>query len=266
MPVYYRAFPGNMPDSRSLDVILKDLREAGFQDIALITDRGYDSLKNMEKYILDGQAMLMPVKVGQKFIMDRTRDFGSYDSCPDAMSIDTETELAFFQCDMEYEVESTNGRTRKAGRLKLNLYLDVKRRAMTLPRLRLELENQRRELAGLLQKKVRLEHPAGNEADGGGEPENCDDGGEAEVADDGKSARKEKDIKGAYGYYNVFYDGKTRVMKSFEMNAAKTNGCRLLAGNFAGVTHKLDFGPMEAYHHYKLRDEQEKYNLHGLFS
>ena len=254
MPVYYRTFPGNMPDSRSLDVILKDLREAGFQDIALITDRGYDSLKNMEKYILDGQAMLMSVKVGQKFIMDRIRDFGSYDSCPDAMSIDTETELAFFQCDMEYEVESTNGRTKKADRLKLNLYLDVRRRAMTLLRLRIELENQRRELAGLLKKKVRLEYPAGNESDGGEEPENCDDGDEEKVADDGK-----KDVKRAYGYYNVFYDRKTRVMKSFEMNAAKTNGCRLLAGYFASVTHRLDFGPMEAYHHYKLRDEQEKY-------
>ena len=50
-------------------------------------------MKNMEKYILDGQAMLMSVKVGQKFIMDRIREFGGYDSCPDAMSIDPETEL-----------------------------------------------------------------------------------------------------------------------------------------------------------------------------
>jgi len=254
MPVYYRTFPGNMPDSRSLDVILKDLREAGFQDIALITDRGYDSLKNMEKYILDGQAMLMSVKVGQKFIMDRIREFGNYDSCPDAMSIDPETELAFVQFDMEYEVESTNGRTKKGDRLKLNLYLDVKRRAMTLLRLRLELENQRNELVELLRKKTILDESADGKPDDGGDGQNTE-----ETVENAESNKKDKDIKRAYGYYNVFYDRKTRVMKSFEINATKVDGCRLLAGYFASVSHKLDFGPMEAYHHYKLRDEQEKY-------
>ena len=259
MPVYYRTFPGNMPDSRSLDVILKDLRDAGFRDIALITDRGYDSLKNMEKYIQDGQAMLMSVKVGQKFIMDKIREFGNYDSCPDEMSIDSETELAFFQCDMDYEVESTNGRTKKADRLKLNLYLDVKRRAMTLLRLRLELESQKQELTELLRKKKRLEESLENGLEDRDELENCCDIGENVAADNRKQVKKEKDIKRTYGYYNVFYDKKSRVMKSFEINAAKIGGCRLLAGYFASVTHKLDFGPMDAYHHYKLRDEQEKY-------
>jgi len=252
MPVYCRTFPGNLPDSRSLDVILKDLKEAGFQDIAIITDRGYDSLKNMEKYILDGQAMLMSVKVGQKFIMDRIREFGGCDSCPEAMSVDPGTELAFSQCDMECEVASTNGRTKKADRLKLNLYLDVKRRAVTLLRLRLELESQRQELAGLLQKKTRLEDSAEKD-----ELENGEETGENADAGDGR--RKKKDLKRAYGYYNVFYDRNTRVMKSFGINVTKTEGCRLLAGYFASVTHRLDFDPMEAYHHYKLRDEQEKY-------
>ena len=254
MPVYYRTFPGNMPDSRSLDVILKDLGEAGFRDVALFTDRGYDSLKNMEKYILDGQAMLMSVKAGQKFIMDRIRGFGGYDSCPDAMSVDPETELAYCQFDMDYEVESTNGRTKKADGLRLNLYLDVRRRAMALLRLRLELDGQRRELEELLQKKARLDDAPGQEP--------CDDGAgqDGSMEDNGSpGGKKSKDIKRACGYYNVFYDRRTRAMKSFELNVKKTDSCRLLAGYFASVTHRLDFGPMEAYHHYKLRDEQEKY-------
>lgn len=107
--------------------------------------------------------MLVSVKVGQKFVMDRIREFGSYDSCPESMAIDPDTELAFFQCDMEYEVESTNGRTKRADRLRLNLYLDVRRRAMTLLRLRLELDSQRRELEELLRKKARLDDAAGQE-------------------------------------------------------------------------------------------------------
>ena len=252
MPVYYRTFPGNMPDSRSLDVILKDLREAGFQDIALFTDRGYDSLKNMEKYILQGQAMLMSVKVGQNFIMDRIRKFGSYDSCPEGMSIDPDTNLAFSQCDLEYEVECPNGRTRKADRLKLNLYLDVKRRAMTLLKLRLELDSQRRELEELWEKRATLDEAAGRKSREEGEEEGTEDNGAS------KEGRK-KDIKKAYGYYNAFYDRRTRIMKSFEINQKKLDASRLLAGYFASVTHRLDFSPMEAYHQYKLRDEQEKY-------
>ena len=48
-------------------------------------------------------------------------------------------------------------------------------------------------------------------------------------------------------------------MKSYELHGKKEAGIRLLAGYFASVTHRLDFSPMEAYHQYKLRDEQEKY-------
>jgi hypothetical protein len=36
MPVYYRTFPGNMPDVRSLDVILTDLEHAGFKELVLV--------------------------------------------------------------------------------------------------------------------------------------------------------------------------------------------------------------------------------------
>lgn len=250
MPVYYRTFPGNMPDSRSLDVILKDIREAGFRDVALITDRGYDSLRNMEKYIRDGQAMLMSVKTGQRFIMDRIAMFGGYDSCPEAMSIDPGTELAYCQFDMDYEVVSTNGRARKSDRLKLNLYLDVKRRAMALLRHRIEIEGQKAELEEMLRRGAVLQ---------GGEADAAEQGLDEAACGEGGGEGKRKYVKRAYGCYNVFYDRRTKVMKSYELHGKKEAGIRLLAGYFASVTHRLDFGPMEAYHHYRLRDEQEKY-------
>ena len=46
------------------------------------------------------------------------------------------------------------------------------------------------------------------------------DGGQADGAGEGARGEKEGDaegkcIKRAYGYYNVFYDRKTKVMKSF---------------------------------------------------
>ena len=48
-----------------MGVILLDLEHAGFKELVLITDRGYESLRNLEKYILRGQSIVMCVKTGQ---------------------------------------------------------------------------------------------------------------------------------------------------------------------------------------------------------
>jgi transposase len=65
MTVYYRTFPGNTPDSRSLETILYDLKNSGFKDIVLITDRGYESIKNLEMYIDRKQRMIVGSRTGQ---------------------------------------------------------------------------------------------------------------------------------------------------------------------------------------------------------
>ena len=49
------------------------------------------------------------------------------------------------------------------------------------------------------------------------------------------------------------------MMKSFEVNQKAVDKAKLLAGFIANVTNNLNFTAMEAFHHYKLRDEQEKY-------
>ena len=49
------------------------------------------------------------------------------------------------------------------------------------------------------------------------------------------------------------------VIKSFALNEKKVEKARRLSGFFAIMTHGVDFGAMEAYRTYELRDEQEKY-------
>ena len=39
MPVYYRTFPGNIPDSGSVETLLTDLGHARFPNVALLTDK-----------------------------------------------------------------------------------------------------------------------------------------------------------------------------------------------------------------------------------
>ena len=93
MPVYYRTFPGNMPDSRSLGVILTDLEHAGFKELILVTDRGYDTLRNLEKYILQGQSMIMCTKTSQKEVLKAIRGLGEFGARPDGMAVDPDAKI-----------------------------------------------------------------------------------------------------------------------------------------------------------------------------
>ena len=227
MPVYYRAFPGNMPDSRSLEVILSDLEHAGFKDLVLVTDRGYDTLRNLEKYILRGQSMVMCAKTGQKEVVNAIRSLGEFGARPDGMIVDPSAKIYYKQYDVDYKVESSGQSIKASNQLKLNLYFDPVRRGLELMELDIALSLQEASLGKLLENSHIL---------------------------DGDAA-----IKRDYCYYKVTYDPATRVIKSFELNEKKVEKARSLSGFFSILTHGVGFDAMEAFHTYRLRDEQEKY-------
>jgi hypothetical protein len=227
MPVYYRTFPGNMPDVRSFDTILTDLEHAGFRDLVLVTDRGYDSLRNLEKYILRGQPIVMCAKTGRSDVLKEIRNLGEYGARPDGMTIDPDAMVYHKQFEVDYEVKSTGQSAKKADRLKLNLYFDPVRRSLELMNLEIVLSFQQAALEELLQ----------------------NNGSFADTAE----------IKRDYCYYKINYDSSTMAIKSFELNEKKVEKARMLLGFFAIMTHGVSFGAMEAYRTYGLRDEQEKY-------
>jgi len=227
MPVYYRTFPGNMPDSRSLEVILTDLEHAGFKDLVLITDRGYETLRNLEKYILRGQPMVMCAKTGQKEVAKAIQELGEFGARPEGMDIDPDARIYYRQYDIDYEVESTGVSSKNADRLKVNLYFDPIRRGLELMELDIALTLQKAALDELLKNKS--------------------------VLDD------EATIKRDYCYYKVVYDPATMVIQSFEPNEKKVAKAHSLSGFFSIMTHGLDFDAMKAFRTYRLRDEQEKY-------
>jgi hypothetical protein len=226
MPIYYRTFPGNIPDSRSVETILLDLRHAGFPLLVLITDRGYESVRNMERYILDGQPLIMWVKVRQKMVLDRIRAFGSFVHSPEGMEVDEGSRIYYRQYDIDYRVEVRPGVEKDADRLRLNLYFDPVRRSEELTSLDVAIKRQRAALEGIRQ---------------GGLP-----------VDDDESIRKN------YPYFTVKTKGDGRTLVSYELNTKKVEEARLSSGFYANVTHRLDLNPMQALDAYSLRDEQEK--------
>ena len=227
MPVYYRTFPGNMPDSRSIETILKDLEHAGFKDLILITDRGYESMRNLEKYILRGQSMVMCVKTGQKDVAKAIKELGAFSDRPEEMVIDSEAMVYHKQFDIDYEVESMGQATKMSDRLKLNLYFDPVRRGLDLMGLDIALSFQESTLENLLKSKEILGDDAW--------------------------------IKREFCYYKVDYHPATRVIKSYELNENKVSKSQSLSGFFAIMTHGVDFDAKAAFRAYRLRDEQEKY-------
>jgi hypothetical protein len=227
IPAYYSTFPGNMPDSQSIEVILADLERAGFKDLVLITDRGYDSLCNLEKYMLRGQSMVMGTTTDQRDIVKVIQEFGEFDAVPEGMVIDSSSGIYHKQYDIDYEVESTGESVKASNRLKLNLYFDPTHRAREL----LELD-----IALLFQRDALLE-----------------------LLENGEILDEDATIKRDYYYYNIVYDPATRVIESFEVNEKKVAKKRKLSGFFAIMTHGMDSGAMETFSTYCLRDEQEKY-------
>ena len=227
MPVYYRTFAGNTPDSRSLETILHDLDHAGFKDVILITDRGYESIRNLEIYIDRKQPMIMGTKVGQKHVRKEIDAFGTFDHHPEEMEIDPKERIYYKQYDLEYQIEGRRDNVKKADRLKLNLYFDPMRRSGELIDLDVAIKAQKESLEKLLKDQFPLDDDI--------------------------------TIKRAYCYFKLDYNETTRLLKGFSLDEKKVDRKKREAGFFANTTLQIDADPMAAQQHYRLRDEQEKY-------
>jgi len=227
MPVYYRTLPGNTPDSRSLETILQDLKSAGFKDVVLITDRGYESIKNLEMYIEKKQRMIMGTKTGQAHVRKQIEAFGVFDHHPEGMEIDPAERLYYKQFDLEYQIEGKRDNVKPADKLKLNLYFDPVRRSQELIDLDIAIKAQAEALEDIRIRQLPI--------------------------DDDVTIRR------VYRFYTLTYDSETRILTSFELDEKKVAKARREAGFFANTTHGLAISAMEAQHHYALRDEQEKY-------
>lgn len=227
MPVYYREFPGNIPDSRSVETLLAEVEHAGFPRVIFITDRGYESVQNMERYILRGQPMIMSVSVHQEMVLKRILEFGVIDGRPEGMDIDVKTRVYYKQYELDYKVKGNGDTVHEADRMRLNLYFNAVRRGEDLSALDASVEAQRLALQEIKEKGLAL--------------------------DDDASIRRN------YNWFIIKYKEADRTILSFTVNEKKVFNARKAAGFFANVTLALDKGPMQAMADYKIRDEQEKY-------
>lgn len=213
MPIYYRTFPGNMPDSRSIETVMLDMEHAGFRNVIYVTDRSYTSAQNIERYIQKGQRAIMCVKAGLKMVSDRIREFGAFPTRPDGMSLDRENELYHKQYDIDYEFKGRGGSLKKADRIRLNLYFDPAVRGDQIKKTDIKVSFQKERLDAMISS--------------------------------GEAVTDEKAVRKDHNFFDIEFNGDSTV-KSYTFNQKMYDCTVLTFGFFANVTLKLDLTAPQA--------------------
>ena len=141
LPVYYRPFPCAVSDSRGIGILRQELARAGFPGPSIVTDRGYDHLHSLDRYISDGVPMVMCVDAKQDFVAERIRDLDFSSGRPIRMEQDTHHARYFRQYPLEGEWDGC----------RLNLFFNPARRSAELAQIDTELSAQRSALEELMQ-------------------------------------------------------------------------------------------------------------------
>lgn len=225
MPVFYMELPGNMPDSRTIEMILAKLERAGFRNLVLITDRGYESVKNIELYISKHQKVLTSVKVGQGDVLKRIKEIDLSSGIPVGMLYSPVEKLFYAQYDTDYSVKGNGDNIITADRMKINLYFSPEGRAETICNLQTMIQEQHELLA---------ERKASGEA----------------LADIDAFRRM-------CSLYIIEIDKDGKIV-DFKVDEDKRSRRLLTSGFFASKSIGLDLTALEALDTYSMRDEQEK--------
>src|SRR5574344_1342552 len=129
MPIYYKELPGNMPDCRTIELIMKELEHAGFKNLVLITDRGYESMKNLEMYIAKGQKVITSVKVSNSDVLNLIKGIDMSEGYPKGMKLSAKEKLYYAQYSKDYFVSGNGDNVIKADKYRINLYVSPMKRA-----------------------------------------------------------------------------------------------------------------------------------------
>ena len=227
MPIYYLELLGNMPDSRTIEKIVTELEHAGFKNVILITDRGYESMKNLEVYIAKGQKVITSVKCGQGEALKAIKAIDLSTGVPEGMAFSKDANLFYKQYNLDYKVQGNGDHIIESDRLKLNVYFDIHKRADDLARVQMAITTQTEVVQAVYES------------------------GKPVPKEDRETFRKENNfMKIAF-----WKSGKVR---SFEVDKEVVKKATLTSGFFASKTLGLDLDPIEARSRYGMRDEQEK--------
>lgn len=227
-PIYYRTFGGNENDARTLRTIVNDLKALKCGDLTVIFDRGYETPENIDTMILEEQCFLVCGKVSQEPVYSNLCKI-KFDQ--QGMPLD----MMYLQEHGIYAIQYETPRTVLANpedsgsgknvKLKVNLFLDMKKRIQILT---------------LINEEIKKEAVIVREKDG----TSC-------------TEEQRKALSKQLRYYYVKSSKDKRMVIS--PNEKAIDKSKATAGFFASISYKVDGDALSQYKLYVMRDEQEKY-------
>lgn len=225
MPIYYKELPGNMPDCRTMELILTELEHAGFRNLILVTDRGYESMKNLEMYIAKGQRIITSAKVSNSDVVELIKGIDMSEGYPKGMKLSAKERLYYAQYHVDYAVKGNGENIIKAPKYAINLYFNPMKHADAMCDIQQAVDEQSACVQSLIAEK--------------------------------KAVVTQEDARRRFNMLKLAFNADNTIA-SFEENTEKKASMLLTAGFFASRTIGLDLDPMQAKDNYGMRDEQEK--------
>lgn len=246
-PVAYFIIGGNSPDVRSVEELLKALKELGYGDVVLITDRGYASLKNLQEYILKGQRVVTCLSTSLAIVrkcIDTILADGAGDPMA-SMSYDRAEEIYYRQFSTEYSFKDDKDEHHSCKDLRINIFVDMRTRVEELGRIRGSIDAQ-----GEILRKLQKE---------------------------GTPVESKADLARQCNLYDISFKEVSRVVQGTDDKGEKTEvvekdvivegyspkdkeikGKRDKAGFFCISSVLTELEPMQCLGSYGIRDDQEK--------
>ena len=219
-PLYYRSFAGNISDYITLRTIQADLNSFNINKFTFIFDRGYQSLENIDRLIIDNISFLMCTKVYERFIYDTIKEI-KFDSTglPCNMEYDEDLQIYYIQFKELYTVNTLYENKEKLNVVIIkDIYLDINRRFECLRQINKDISEEENEI-----EKIKLE--------------------------------KSKDFKKMKYYRVKISNHEINIIRNNDRIEKEKDCC----GFFSMVSYKMFGTAIDHYYSYKLRDEQEKY-------
>lgn len=73
LPVHYRNLPGNIPDSRTLRLLIEELKAEDFNNFGLILDRAYLTNENLTLFVVNGYSGIFMAKASDSNIREEIK-------------------------------------------------------------------------------------------------------------------------------------------------------------------------------------------------
>jgi transposase len=157
LPFYYRKLAGNIPDVKTMRVLLRDLDVLGYPKVKLVADRGFYSVDNVNglyqnhiKFLMGASTSLSFVKKAIESVKDTICDWSRYDDKYDLYACTRTMEWDYAQ------VRPNKGDTLKESRrMYLHLYFNAEKAVEDARKFNLRMSTLQQEL---LSGKRKAEH------------------------------------------------------------------------------------------------------------